>query len=687
MISAANKTFNLYVPEPPAWEVLRTDTDTIITAGVDMLFNTSTAKTFTVTQTTSTTPINYNGITYTAPSPASPITLTTGTATITQSGDVYTVSLSQGAAITTQTITFSATNSTNGMNRTVSRSVTFMCSVPPVIRPTSEWTPAPPDTDPDVYTFDTQSAATTIVAKYTSALDLTTITTTPLETGLTFAAAAVPGPSTQSTFTIAQEANIPNKSITLSLGTQATETNYTTKTFTIKAAAQPMLGDPTQTGTLNTTTTAQIITITAASSPISTVTEWDIDPFLPTGATGSGVTGITSSGTVVYTITIQALTSFTAANYTVKAKTGVSSITGQKGFNLGALFYKVPIVNGIEDFLNLNTASGSTFKTASIDNSGDSSGLAGPNIVYSISPGGLSIDSSTGAISIATSTIFAETTFTVTATGQPGSGTTTFKAKANIAPALTYITSSPFNVNTYSGSQALVQLSQTSGGTEIVWSWSASPATGRYPYPASGYVAPNLNYQTNTYFEVNFAQGAIYDGGTQGNTGTITITAQNSAGTVSTTATGYAYPYIIYNWTSLIGPETWFGMFFPNKATNPSKKYSLYYVDGNGRLGVGNASNNQNLRYDYTTRRITYQGSGNVLRGYQSQRTTFENNTGNESRWDYVFPESGQTTVGWWYNLSDGTGWRLNGGKNNGGDTQMWQEGDGGGNAQIQNLV
>jgi hypothetical protein len=128
-------------------------------------------------------------------------------------------------------------------------------------------------------------------------------------------------------------------------------------------------------------------------------------------------------------------------------------------------------------------------------------------------------------------------------------------------------------------------------------------------------------------------------------------------------------------------------MFFPNKATNNSKKYSLYYVDGAGRLGVGSASNNQNLRYDYTTRRITYQGSGNVLRGYQYQRTTFENNTGNESRWVYVFPESGQTTVGWWYNSSDGTGWRLNGGLNNGGYTQMFQEGDLDGNAQIQNVI
>lgn len=688
MISTANKTFNLYVPEPPVWVANKSD-GTPITAPVTFNTSDATPVTFTVTQTTSTTPINYDGITYTAPSPASPISLTTGTATITQSGDVYTVTLSQGAVTASQSITFSATNSTNGMNRTVSRTVTFTCSVPPVILATTSWTPA---ADPvDVYTLDTQTAAITIDAKYTSSLPLTTITTDTLPVGVTFAPGSAT--STQSTFTIAQEANIPSGSITLSLGTSATGTNYTTKTFTVKAAAQPTLGAPSQSGTLNTTSSSQTITITAASSPISNVTVWDIDIVLPTGVTGSGVTGITSSGTVVYTITIPQLTSFASVSPTITAKTGVSTIKRAVTFSFSALVYNVPIVTAIGNFLNLNTTSGSTFVTASISNAGNTSGLAGPNIVYTISPDsvGVSINSSSGAISIATSTIFTTTTFTVTATGQRGSGTTTFQAKANIAPALTLVTSSLFNVNTYSSGQALVQLSQTSGGTEIVWSMSASPAFGRYPNvnatTGGGSFAPFIDVQNNTFCEVEFPQGAIYDGGTQGTIATITVTATNSAGSVTITTTGYAYPYIIYNWTSLIGPENWFGMFFPNKATNNSKKYSLYYVDGAGRLGVGSASNNQNLRYDYTTRRITYQGSGNVLRGYQNQRTTFENNTGNESMWVYVFPESGQTTLGWWYELGDGTGWRLNGGLNNGGDTQMYQQGDGDGNAQIQNVI
>jgi hypothetical protein len=430
---------------------------------------------------------------------------------------------------------------------------------------------------------------------------------------------------------------------------------------------------------LDTTSSAQTFTVSQTSG--GTGITWSMT-YMDGSAIPGSITLINPSNTIV-TVRIAQTTQVGPSNFKIAA-TNIAGTTFTENFQISTFFYVAPIVNGIANFNNLDTTSGSSFVTATITDSG----AAGP-VTWSVAsgPAGISINSSSGAISIAQFTIFGSSAITIRATNAAGNGDTVFNVIANIAPTLTRITSSPFNVNTYSTSQSLVQLSQTSGGTEIVWSWSASPATGRYSYPASGYVAPNLNYQTNTSFEVNFAQGAIYDGGTQGSVATITITAQNSAGSVSTTATGYAYPYIIYNWTSLIGPENWFGMFFPNKATNPSKKYSLYYVDGDGRLGVGNASNNQNLRYDYTTRRITYQGSGNVLRGYQNQRTTFENNTGNESRWVYVFPESGQTTVGWWYELSDGSGWRLNGGLSNGGDTQMYQEGNGDGNAQIQNVI
>jgi len=223
---------------------------------------------------------------------------------------------------------------------------------------------------------------------------------------------------------------------------------------------------------------------------------------------------------------------------------------------------------------------------------------------------------------------------------------------------------------------------------------SASPADGRYANlggnTSGGSIAPFIDVQNDTYCEVDLPHKAIYDSGTQGNTGTITITATNTAGSTSISTSGYAYPYIIYNWTSSIGPETWFGMFFPNKTSGSggARQYSSYFVTtGVGRLGCFTASNNQVLRYDYTTRRISYQASASVMRGNRNVLTTFETNTGNESMWVYVFPESGQTTVGWWYELSDGSGWRLNGGLSGGNDTQMYQEGDGDINAQIRNLV
>jgi hypothetical protein len=458
--------------------------------------------------------------------------------------------------------------------------------------------------------------------------------------------------------------------------------------FNVAANIKPVVTTPGPQN-FNTTTAAQSFTVSQTSAGTGIV--WSIAKSGGGSAAPLTISYPTTNASV--TVNIPQTTTLAATNYVVTA-TNIAGATATSAFSVAAYYYVAPTFaqNSIPDFPNLNSASGYSFVTASISNAGNTSELAGP-VVYTISPDsvGVSINSSSGAISIATSTIFTTTTFTVTATGQRApAGTTTFQAKANIAPALTLVTSSLFNENTYSAGQALVQLSQTSGGTEIVWSSSASPATGRYQYPASGYVAPNLNVQTNTYCQIYLDQGAIYDGGTQGTIATITVTATNSAGSVTITTNGYAYPYIIYNWNSTIGPNSLFGMFFPNKTSGSggARKYSSYFeTSGVGRLGCFTNSSNQVLLYDYTTRRITYPVTGKVMRGSRNVLTTFENNTGNESRWVYQFPESGQTTVGWWYNLSDGTGWRLNGGLSGGNDTQMFQEGDGDINAQIQNLV
>lgn len=695
MASTANKTFNLYVPNPPAWVVRRTDTTAIIADGTPITFDSSgtTPFTFTATQTVSTSPINRNGITYTAPSPVSPITLSTGTATISQSGDVYTITVSQDAVTSGQSITFSAKNSTNGMNRTVSRTISFICSGPPVIADTTTWTPA---ASSDVYEFDTKTAAITIDAKYTSGLPLATITTNTPPTGLTFVAGS--STSTQSTFTVAKEANIDAAAVQLKLATAAMASGtYVTKNFTIKAAAQPTLGSPTQTGTLDTTTGVQIITITAATSPKSIVTDWtftasDGSVLADLGITIAKVTGDTSGGLVKLTITIAKTTSFTARNFTATAKTCVSTVTGFQTFSLGAFYYTVPIVFGfgIGSVYNLDTTVSRTITQAAVQTTG---GQNPGGVTWSVdanaAANGITINGF-GFISIAQNRIFNQTRFTVTATNSAGSGSNTIDVAANIKPVLTGSTS--FNVNTFNANPTLFTISQTSG-TGISWTYNAYPDVTKTPitYNSAGVITNggSLTFlQVQTQNDTTFAMLApinqIYDSGTQGTGGSITVTAENIAGSTTFTVTGYAYPYVIRNWTSAIGPNQAFEMYWPYKATG-GQKYGYYYSN---YYGVGTGGPQYELIFNYYTRKITYTGNNQELRGIQYARSPFEPVQNVPwHQWYYVFPEETRSDVGWWLNGSDGTGWRLNGGLSGGGNTQMYPEGGGDGNAQIQNLV
>ena len=422
LVSTANKTFNLYVPKPPEWEVKRDDNGAVIAVGSDITFDSSTAAfTITVTQKTATTPINYDGITYT--DPVSPITLTTGTATISRprSPDEYKIEVSKDAVTSGQSITFSAKNSTNDMNRTVTRSINFICSGPPVIADTGDWTP--PATFTDVYEFDTKTAAITIDAKYTSGLPLATITTGTLPTGLTFVAGS--STSTKSTFTIAKEANIDAWSTELKLATAAMASGtYATKTFTIKAATPPALGAPSQTGAFD-TTTAQTITITAATTPKSVVTDWtftadDGSVLSDLGITVTKVTGDTSGGLVKLTINIAKSSSFAARDFTATAKTCVSTITGVQKFSLSAAAKPVisaSITYPPATFPSINTASSGTYGSATVTS-------GSTPVSWSIS-GPLSINSS-GSITWPQWGLWGSQTITVSASINGITGQTTF---------------------------------------------------------------------------------------------------------------------------------------------------------------------------------------------------------------------------------------------------------------------
>ena len=528
-------------------------------------------------------------------------------------------------------------------------------------------------TTPGTQNLDTTTSAQTFTVSQTSG-----------GTGITWSISSVPGsitlinPSdTSVTVRIAQTTSLAATNIIVT----ATNIGGSTSTNAFSVAAYYYVA-PTVNGignyALDSINASTFVTATLSNSGAAGTVTWSI----VSGPAGISINS--SSGA----ISIAQGSSFNSTSVTVRASNAAGN--GDASFNASATYYVAPTVNGIANFNNLDTTAGSTFVTATLSNSG----AAGP-VSWSVvsGPVGISINSSSGDISIGQFIIVSDSV-TIRATNPSGTGDASFSIIANIKPTLTRITSSPFNVNTYSSGQSLVQLSQLSGGTGISWSMSASPADGRYANlggnTSGGSIAPFIDVQNDTYCEVDLPHKAVYDSGTQGNTGTITITATNTAGSTSISTSGYAYPYIIYNWTSSIGPETWFGMFFPNKTSGSggARQYSSYFVTtGVGRLGCFTASNNQVLRYDYTTRRISYQASASVMRGNRNVLTTFETNSGNESMWVYVFPESGQTTVGWWYELSDGSGWRLNGGLSGGNDTQMYQEGDGDINAQIRNLV
>jgi len=201
----------------------------------------------------------------------------------------------------------------------------------------------------------------------------------------------------------------------------------------------------------------------------------------------------------------------------------------------------------------------------------------------------------------------------------------------------------------------------------------------------AGQSSLQVQTQNDTTFAMVAASDQIYDMGTQGVPGVITVTATNIAGSATFTVTGYAYPYVIKNWTSGIGPTQAFEMYWPYKASGGQKYgwvYDVYY-------GVGTGGPQYELVYNYYTRKITTPlRPGRELRPYQYNRTAWEGvDDKSYHQWYYVFPEETKSDVGWWYNGSDGTGWRLNGGLSGGGNTQMWPEGGGDGNAQIQNLV
>lgn len=326
---SVTRSFNVYVPYPPTWSYSGTLTFDSTTTGT---------KTITVKQSVSTL-TNYSGISYAAVT-GSPSTfvsgISVGAVVPAASGDTYTVSILQntGTGDTGQTLTFSATN---GASLTVPYSIKIVCGGPPVISATSTWTPVPATGLTDTYQINT-SAESTINVKYTSDLSVSGVSTSVAAAPITAFT------NTTGTITIAKWASITaDTAITLTVVSPAKTVTFS---FKIGAAVAPSLSiSPATPMTLDTTSAAQTVTITAATSPPSIVTGWTISPALPSGVTGTGVTGNTSGGTVKYTITIPQTTTLAATDYTVTALTGVGTIQTSTSFNLGSFYYVPPVVS------------------------------------------------------------------------------------------------------------------------------------------------------------------------------------------------------------------------------------------------------------------------------------------------------------------------------------------------------
>lgn len=244
--------------------------------------------------------------------------------------------------------------------------------------------------------------------------------------------------------------------------------------------------------------------------------------------------------------------------------------------------------------------------------------------------------------------------------------------------------------------RSIIVTTDTPGGT-----WTVTSGKNPYlPESVSTTVLEKFMSVDRKTLNIILPVGYILDNGTQGGTVNLTITLTTSEATVTKTITGYGYPYIISNWTKTIGPNELFGMYLPNKLTNPNLKYSWVawetnrYVLNTGNPYTGSANGiRKELKYIYKTLKIqpmrinvTTPISGDLclyggLREHKAQFMTC--GTNEEFKFVYNFSNS---TTGIWYSKVWGSGTVLNGGLGSGNNYQLWFKGVDG-NAQIQNIV
>ena len=188
-----------------------------------------------------------------------------------------------------------------------------------------------------------------------------------------------------------------------------------------------------------------------------TVTSWSVSPTLPTGlsidSTTGAISGTPSAVTSSATYTVTAMN--TGGSDTATLTIVVNDITPS---SLAYSPNSFTLTKGTAMTTVTPTVSGGTVTTWSVS----------PSL-----PTGLSIDSTTGAISGTPSVVSSSATYTVTASNTGGSDTATLTIVVNdIAPSL--LTYSPNSLTLTKGTAMTTLTPTSSGGT--VTSWSVSPS-------------------------------------------------------------------------------------------------------------------------------------------------------------------------------------------------------------------
>ena len=243
--------------------------------------------------------------------------------------------------------------------------------------------------------------------------------------------------------------------------------------------------------------TMSAVTPTASGGP---VTSWSISPSLPAGLSFSNSTG-TISGTPT------ALTS--SSFYTVTA-----SNTGGSATAIIAIQVNVAAPSSISySPSSITLVKGAPMSTVTPTASG------GPVASWSISPAlpaGLTLNTTTGAISGTPSVVSPSTSYTVTASNAGGSGTATVTIQVNdLAPSS--VAYSPSFLTLAKDSAMTTATPTSSGGTVVSWSISPSLPSG---------------------ISLDSSTGAISGTPTTvSNVTTYTVTATNSGGSATATIT------------------------------------------------------------------------------------------------------------------------------------------------------